>query len=530
MAKRAMPVKSGAEPSRANLGLVAGEFAQRDYDRGDRYDPQHARFYAGRWHVELRKLFGPLGAEHVKLFDDSYAHQLRELSTQTGFGFSGPSPLRLTMNASVTYEARVYNERRTAGEMRAKENPNLQWVWGRSVTTGVTEVQPSNIMADEVGVPEAIRAELAASIDTMPVGTWVQIGPRAPAPPLPRGLELSPEEEARMMREEERAMRRYVAGIRREEREWARKQHKKNGETTPLARHSVHPGMLVSTKKIVPDQYDRVGGAYRVFRASPAQVVIGYVSTVDTGRFTGKRYTFRWDGEKYVRGGDYLVAREEFRPNDAYSPFHEQFPGGYAAGMQPEDFDPEQLAKGVAVEMREHGVPREMATELAMDQLAEDPAFYEKEGQEEQLYSMERYGFRNNPSLVLGNGVMLHGKLLPDGNVLLEEKTTTSRKPWRVVRADEVQRHAAEWAAAHGIEHTPNAAGYYVWPLGHDSKPLVGEGPWGPYAKLHGAKTFARIGATEGQHDRAVTIGRDPSAPSFRIVRVYSAGTGKRRI
>lgn len=72
------------------------------------------------------------------------------------------------------------------------------------------------------------------------------------------------------------------------------------------------------------------------------------------------------------------------------------------------------------------------------------------------------------------------------------------------------------------------AGRYYVWPLTRDGEPMAAEGPWGPYPDLIGAKTFARIGATEGAHDRAVTAGRDPSVPSFRIVRIYRRGTGDR--
>lgn len=75
----------------------------------------------------------------------------------------------------------------------------------------------------------------------------------------------------------------------------------------------------------------------------------------------------------------------------------------------------------------------------------------------------------------------------------------------------------------------PNRGGYYVWPLAVGSdQPLTTEGPWGPYPHLDGAKTFARIGATEGAHDRAVSFGRDPAGAGFSIVRRYQAGTGER--
>jgi hypothetical protein len=82
--------------------------------------------------------------------------------------------------------------------------------------------------------------------------------------------------------------------------------------------------------------------------------------------------------------------------------------------------------------------------------------------------------------------------------------------------------------------HKPNEfvhpnAGYYVWVLGADGYPLQTEGPHGPH-DLQGAKTYARIAATEGRHDRAVSRGRDPETSSFEVVRVYRAGTGERAV
>jgi hypothetical protein len=82
------------------------------------------------------------------------------------------------------------------------------------------------------------------------------------------------------------------------------------------------------------------------------------------------------------------------------------------------------------------------------------------------------------------------------------------------------------WCVAH---LTPNSESYYVWPLRTDGTPLESEGPYGPH-DLEGAKTYARIAATEGKHDRAVSRGIDPTTPSFEIVRRYKAGTGNRVI
>lgn len=79
-----------------------------------------------------------------------------------------------------------------------------------------------------------------------------------------------------------------------------------------------------------------------------------------------------------------------------------------------------------------------------------------------------------------------------------------------------------------GGRHRRNASEYWVWALGKDRKPLTSEGPWGPY-DYTAARQYARIAATNGKHDRAVSAGRDPLASSFEIVRVYKAGTGEHK-
>jgi len=65
---------------------------------------------------------------------------------------------------------------------------------------------------------------------------------------------------------------------------------------------------------------------------------------------------------------------------------------------------------------------------------------------------------------------------------------------------------------------------YWVWALDRDNMPLTTEGPWGPY-DAQTARTYARISATEGSHDRAVSRGADPER--FKVVRIYQAGTGE---
>jgi hypothetical protein len=95
-----------------------------------------------------------------------------------------------------------------------------------------------------------------------------------------------------------------------------------------------------------------------------------------------------------------------------------------------------------------------------------------------------------------------------------------------------IRRRAAEAAerSADRIakRYADNGSGYYVWALARGSDQPLAEDPWGPYDTLEGAKTFARIGATEGAHDRAVSLGADPQAPGFRIVRRYKAKSGAR--
>lgn len=92
--------------------------------------------------------------------------------------------------------------------------------------------------------------------------------------------------------------------------------------------------------------------------------------------------------------------------------------------------------------------------------------------------------------------------------------------------APAARRHALRHA--HNPRHQSNPSGYYVWVLGRDGKPLTTEGPYGPY-DYQGARSYARISATKGTHDRAVSHGKDPSSESFEIVRVYRAGTGEQK-
>lgn len=55
----------------------------------------------------------------------------------------------------------------------------------------------------------------------------------------------------------------------------------------------------------------------------------------------------------------------------------DHIPGGLADEKSPDDFDPEALAKGTEVEL-EHTDDPQIATEVAMDHLTEDPKYYDK--------------------------------------------------------------------------------------------------------------------------------------------------------
>lgn len=55
----------------------------------------------------------------------------------------------------------------------------------------------------------------------------------------------------------------------------------------------------------------------------------------------------------------------------------DHLPGGKADRKDPSDFDPESIKEGVKVEM-EHTSDRNLATEIAMDHLTEDPMYYKK--------------------------------------------------------------------------------------------------------------------------------------------------------
>ena len=72
----------------------------------------------------------------------------------------------------------------------------------------------------------------------------------------------------------------------------------------------------------------------------------------------------------------------------------------------------------------------------------------------------------------------------------------------------------------------PERGDYYVFEMSMRNRrePLRQVNKAGPLT-LEKAKQLARIGATKGKHDRAVTT--SPTSTKFRIVAQYAAGTGK---
>lgn len=52
----------------------------------------------------------------------------------------------------------------------------------------------------------------------------------------------------------------------------------------------------------------------------------------------------------------------------------DNIPGGLSEGKPPKDFSPEQLAKGIKVETKEHG---SFGEEISMDHLVENDEYYD---------------------------------------------------------------------------------------------------------------------------------------------------------
>lgn len=115
----------------------------------------------------------------------------------------------------------------------------------------------------------------------------------------------------------------------------------------------------------------------------------------------------------------------------------EWLPGGEARGRSPEDFDPAQLARGTDVEMehvRGGAIPmshqRAIAREIAMDHLAEDPAYYRKLAKVHLDRPLGRsFGAeatRQQPGVYGPDGGFYY-RLSADGRVSVLEPTTSTR-------------------------------------------------------------------------------------------------------
>lgn len=69
---------------------------------------------------------------------------------------------------------------------------------------------------------------------------------------------------------------------------------------------------------------------------------------------------------------------------------------------------------------------------------------------------------------------------------------------------------------------------YYVFVIDDNFIGIDGEGPYGPF-DLKTAKQYARIGATKAKrNNRAVSRGKNSCSESFRLLYVYSRGTGEK--
>ena len=73
----------------------------------------------------------------------------------------------------------------------------------------------------------------------------------------------------------------------------------------------------------------------------------------------------------------------------------DKVPGGLADGKPDSDFDHEQLAKGIKVEM-EHTDDKDLAKEIAKDHLTEDKEYYTKLKTIEKKNSVYRRRFSNS--------------------------------------------------------------------------------------------------------------------------------------
>jgi hypothetical protein len=91
------------------------------------------------------------------------------------------------------------------------------------------------------------------------------------------------------------------------------------------------------------------------------------VRSPDNPDWSGGCFSEKGKAEKRLHEVEYFETKEARK---------DKVPGGQADKKQPKDFDPEQLAKGKKVEM-EHTDDPDLALEIAMDHLTEDPKYYD---------------------------------------------------------------------------------------------------------------------------------------------------------
>ena len=78
---------------------------------------------------------------------------------------------------------------------------------------------------------------------------------------------------------------------------------------------------------------------------------------------------------KLLEANDLMIVEHDI--DKVSDEFTEQLSGGMADGKKPSEFDKEQLAAGLMVEM-EHTDDPKLALEIAMDHLDEFPDYYEE--------------------------------------------------------------------------------------------------------------------------------------------------------
>lgn len=114
---------------------------------------------------------------------------------------------------------------------------------------------------------------------------------------------------------------------------------------------------------------------------------------------------------------------------------NEVIPGGFSSGKPDSDFDPEQLKKGIKVEL-EHTNSKDMAKEIAKDHLVEDPKYYDHLEEMEAKYVKDKKCGNSVLSEEVGVGPRIVAdndswykiskiKKLPDGKWRVTEKDGT---------------------------------------------------------------------------------------------------------